>query len=149
MAGAVARYTISRTPAGELPGVFAEFRRVPAPGAPLLLAFQADDDVLRLDRPFGRPVILDFRRGRPERIEAPAGAAGPKVATRLVASRNPTSGPRRRTCWPTGRRNGRRGGPREARVCPEEAPGARLRPGSPVPARPSGGVPRDRGPGMP
>ncbi|MDY0815584.1 class I SAM-dependent methyltransferase [Kitasatospora purpeofusca] len=89
LSGAVAWYSIIHTPAGELPRVFAEFRRVLAAGAPLLLAFQVGDDVLRLDRPFGRPVTLDFRRGRPERIEALAEAAGLRVTTRLVREPEP------------------------------------------------------------
>ncbi|MFJ8437055.1 class I SAM-dependent DNA methyltransferase [Kitasatospora sp. NPDC094019] len=89
LAGAVAWYSIIHTPAGQLPGVFAEFHRVLAPGAPLLLAFQVGDDALRLDRPFGRPVTLDFRCQRPERIEALAAAAGLRVTTRLVREPEP------------------------------------------------------------
>ncbi|WP_328956571.1 class I SAM-dependent methyltransferase [Kitasatospora purpeofusca] len=89
LAGIVAWYSIIHTPAEQLPRVFDEFHRVLAPGAPLLLAFQVGDDALRLERPFGRPVTLDFRRGRPERIEALAGAAGLKVTTRLVREPEP------------------------------------------------------------
>lgn len=68
LAGVVSWYSSIHTPAEELPALFAEFRRVLAPGGHLLLAFQAGDAPLRLDRPFDRPVGLDFQRRRPERM---------------------------------------------------------------------------------
>ncbi|WP_406113521.1 class I SAM-dependent methyltransferase [Kitasatospora purpeofusca] len=89
LAGIVAWYSIIHTPAGQLPRVFAEFHRVLAPGAPVVLAFQVGDGALRLDRPFGHPVTLDFRRRRPERIEELAAAAGLTVTTRLVREPEP------------------------------------------------------------
>ncbi len=84
LAGAVAWYSIIHTPAEHLPRLFAEFHRVLAPGAPLALAFQVGDTPLRVEEPFGHPVALDFRRRRPERVEALAAAAGLTVTTRLV-----------------------------------------------------------------
>ncbi|MFC5668099.1 class I SAM-dependent DNA methyltransferase [Kitasatospora misakiensis] len=84
LAGIVAWYSIIHTPAGELPRVFEEFHRVLAPGAPIVLAFQVGDGALRVDNPFGRPVALDFRRRRPDRVEALAAGAGLTVTTRLV-----------------------------------------------------------------
>ena len=45
-AGLVAWYSIVNTPDEALPAVFAEFHRVLAPGAPVLLAFQTGDEVV-------------------------------------------------------------------------------------------------------
>ncbi|WP_030062170.1 MULTISPECIES: class I SAM-dependent DNA methyltransferase [Streptomyces] len=84
LTGAVAWYSIIHTPAERLPEVFAEFARVLAPGGYLLLAFQVGDEPLHLDRPFGRPVSLDFRRLRPERVEELAREAGLSVTSRTV-----------------------------------------------------------------
>jgi SAM-dependent methyltransferase len=84
LTGAVAWYSIIHTPAERLPEVFAEFARVLAPGGRLLLAFQVGDEPLRLEEPFGRPVSLDFRRLRPERVEELARAAGLPVTSRTV-----------------------------------------------------------------
>ncbi|MFE6872539.1 class I SAM-dependent DNA methyltransferase [Kitasatospora sp. NPDC057692] len=84
LAGIVAWYSIIHTPAEQLPQVFAEFRRVLAPGAPLVLAFQVGEGSLRIEDPFGHPVTLDFRRQQPDDIEALAAEAGLKVTTRLV-----------------------------------------------------------------
>lgn len=89
LAGIVAWYSIIHTPAGQLPRVFAEFHRVLAPGAPVVLAFQVGDGALRLDRPFGHPVTLDFRRHAARRIEELAAAAGLTVTTRLVREPEP------------------------------------------------------------
>ncbi|MFF2662294.1 class I SAM-dependent DNA methyltransferase [Kitasatospora sp. NPDC058032] len=84
LSGIVAWYSIIHTPAGQLPRVFAEFHRVLAPGAPLVLAFQVGDDALRIEDPFGHPVTLDFRRRQPGAIERLATEAGLKVTTRLI-----------------------------------------------------------------
>jgi SAM-dependent methyltransferase len=43
--GVLSWYSIIHTPPEQLPGVFAEFHRVLAPGAPLLLAFKAGDQL--------------------------------------------------------------------------------------------------------
>ncbi|WP_202529259.1 class I SAM-dependent methyltransferase [Streptomyces sp. SID486] len=66
LTGAVSWYSSIHTPAHRLPHLFAEFHRVLAPGGRLLLAFQTGDAPLRLDRPWDRPVVLDFHRRRPE-----------------------------------------------------------------------------------
>ncbi|MFD5916286.1 class I SAM-dependent DNA methyltransferase [Kitasatospora sp. NPDC058201] len=84
LAGAVAWYSIIHTPEEHLPRVFAEFHRVLAPGGHLLLAFQVGDRPLRVDRPFGHPVVLDFRRRQPDHVTALAAGAGLTVTTRLV-----------------------------------------------------------------
>ncbi|MER6366685.1 methyltransferase domain-containing protein [Kitasatospora sp. NPDC001527] len=84
LAGVVAWYSIIHTPAEHLPRAFAEFHRVLAPGAPLLLAFQVGDAALRIEDPWGHPVTLDFRRRQPAHIETLATDAGLRVTTRLV-----------------------------------------------------------------
>ena len=55
-----------------------------APGGNLLLAFQVGDEPLHLDRPFGHPVSLDFRRLRPARVSELAREAGLTVHARLL-----------------------------------------------------------------
>ncbi|MQY35501.1 Ubiquinone/menaquinone biosynthesis C-methyltransferase UbiE [Streptomyces sp. RB17] len=76
LAGAVSWYSSIHTPAAELPALFAEFHRVLRPGGHLLVAFQVGEEPRRHDRPWGRPVVLDFQRRRPERIAALLGDAG-------------------------------------------------------------------------
>ncbi|WP_030860668.1 class I SAM-dependent DNA methyltransferase [Streptomyces sp. NRRL S-37] len=76
LAGAVSWYSTIHTPQDELPAVYAEFRRVLAPGGHLLLAFQCGDAPRRHERPWGHPVTLDFRRMRPEHVVALLEAAG-------------------------------------------------------------------------
>ncbi|MFF7459719.1 class I SAM-dependent DNA methyltransferase [Kitasatospora sp. NPDC008115] len=92
LAGIVAWYSIIHTPAEQLPRVFAEFHRTLAPGAPVILAFQAGEGALRIEDPFGYPAALDFRRRQPDHLEALATEAGLKVTTRLV--REPEDGER-------------------------------------------------------
>ncbi|MFJ9471785.1 class I SAM-dependent DNA methyltransferase [Streptomyces caniferus] len=84
LGGVVAWYSIIHTPQERLPEVFAEFHRVLAPGGHLLLAFQTGDEPLHIDRPFGRPVSLDFRRRQPDRIADLVGRAGLSVRARLL-----------------------------------------------------------------
>ncbi|GGY02167.1 class I SAM-dependent methyltransferase [Streptomyces hiroshimensis] len=84
LAGALAYYSIIHTPQELLPEVFAEFHRVLAPGAHLLVAFQVGDEPLHLDRPFGHPVSLDFHRRQPDRIAELLGRAGLVIHARLV-----------------------------------------------------------------
>ncbi|MEU8999436.1 class I SAM-dependent methyltransferase [Streptomyces caniferus] len=84
LGGVVAWYSIIHTPQERLPEVFAEFHRVLAPGGHLLLAFQTGDEPLHIDRPFGHPVSLDFRRRQPDRIADLVGRAGLSVRARLL-----------------------------------------------------------------
>ncbi|WP_371518572.1 class I SAM-dependent methyltransferase [Kitasatospora sp. NBC_01300] len=84
LTGAVAWYSIIHTPAERLPEVFAEFARVLAPGGHLLLAFQVGDEPLRIDRPFGHPVALDFRRQQPDRIAELVRVAGLRLTSRTL-----------------------------------------------------------------
>ncbi|WP_371102385.1 class I SAM-dependent methyltransferase [Streptomyces sp. PU_AKi4] len=76
LGGVVSWYSTIHTPQEELPAVYAEFRRVLAPGGHLLLAFQCGDEPRRHEHPWGHPVALDFRRMRPERVTPLLEAAG-------------------------------------------------------------------------
>ncbi|MEU5522456.1 methyltransferase domain-containing protein [Streptomyces sp. NPDC047860] len=87
--GVVSYYSTIHTPQHELPPIYAEFRRVLAPGGHLLLAFQCGDEPRRHDRPFGRPVSLDFRRLQPERIAALLEEAGFRIVQRTVRAAEP------------------------------------------------------------
>lgn len=84
LAAAVSWYSSIHTPVDQLPSLFAEFHRVLAPGGYLLLAFQAGDQPLTLDRPFGHPVTLDFERRRPEAVAELLEAAGFTLRSRTV-----------------------------------------------------------------
>ncbi|MCT7350839.1 class I SAM-dependent methyltransferase [Streptomyces sp. 15-116A] len=86
--GVVSLYSTIHTPEDELPALFTEFRRVLKPGGHLLLAFQAGDEPLRLERPFGHPVTLDFQRRRPERMAALLEAAGLTLVLNSVRARD-------------------------------------------------------------
>ncbi|MEU4926961.1 class I SAM-dependent methyltransferase [Streptomyces yokosukanensis] len=84
LAGVVSWYSSIHTPVAELPALFAEFHRVLAPGGHLLLAFQVGEEPLRLERPWGRPVTLDFLRRHPERMAELLTAAGFTLGSRTV-----------------------------------------------------------------
>lgn len=84
LAAAVSWYSSIHTPVDRLPFLFAEFHRVLIPGGYLLLAFQAGDQPLTLDRPFGHPVTLDFERRRPELMAELLEAAGFRLRSRTV-----------------------------------------------------------------
>ncbi|MFE0901787.1 class I SAM-dependent DNA methyltransferase [Streptomyces rochei] len=84
LAGAVSWYSSIHTPWERLPDLFGEVRRVLAPGGHFLLGFQVGDEPLHLDRPFGRPVALDFERRRPEPVARLLEEAGFTVLSRTV-----------------------------------------------------------------
>ncbi|WP_408649001.1 class I SAM-dependent DNA methyltransferase [Streptomyces poriticola] len=84
LAGVVSWYSSIHTADERLPGLFAEFRRVLAPGGYLLLAFQTGDEPRRVERPFGHPVSLDFRRLRPGRVAELLEGAGFGLRARTV-----------------------------------------------------------------
>ncbi|WP_228989660.1 class I SAM-dependent methyltransferase [Streptomyces sp. DH8] len=68
LGGLLAWYSTIHVPDEELPLAFAEFHRVLAPGAPVLLGFQVGDEALRMTEALGEEVALVFHRRRPERI---------------------------------------------------------------------------------
>ncbi|WP_328439097.1 methyltransferase domain-containing protein [Streptomyces sp. NBC_00444] len=84
LAGAVSWYSSIHTPVNELPSLFAEFRRVLAPGGHLLIAFQIGDEPRRHERPWGHEVTLDFQRRRPDQIDGLLRAAGFAPVMRMV-----------------------------------------------------------------
>ncbi|MEH0472153.1 methyltransferase domain-containing protein [Streptomyces sp. B21-097] len=84
LAGVVSFYSTIHTPVDELPALFAEFHRVLAPGGHLLLAFQVGGEPRRHERPWGRPVTLDFERRRPEQMEKLLSGAGFAMFSRTV-----------------------------------------------------------------
>lgn len=84
LAGAVSWYSTIHTPDERLPALFAEIARVLAPGGYLLIGFQVGDVPRTHDRPFGRPVTLDFVRRRPERVARLLSTAGLTPYSRTV-----------------------------------------------------------------
>ncbi|MFJ2022707.1 class I SAM-dependent methyltransferase [Streptomyces sp. NPDC087897] len=68
LGGLLAWYSTIHVPDEELPRAFAEFRRVLAPGAPVLLGFQVGDEALRMTEALGEEVALVFHRRQPERM---------------------------------------------------------------------------------
>ncbi|MCW2536601.1 MAG: Methyltransferase protein [Modestobacter sp.] len=97
LGGVLAWYSIVNLPAEQLPVVFAEFRRVLAPGGWLLLAFQAGDESLHATEWFGHPVSLDLHRRPPELVAELLGQAGFAVSAQLVREPDESSaekGPR-------------------------------------------------------
>ncbi|MFF7966401.1 class I SAM-dependent DNA methyltransferase [Streptomyces sp. NPDC007903] len=90
LAGVVSWYSSIHTPTERLPALFAEFRRVLAPGGHLLLAFQAGEEPRRHDQPWGHPVSLDFLRRDPEHLAALLTEAGFALNSRTVREPGPT-----------------------------------------------------------
>jgi SAM-dependent methyltransferase len=91
LGGIVALYSIIHIPSERLPGVFAEFFRVLAPGGQLMLAFQAgNDDPQHVDEWFGHAVSLDAHRWSPRRIGELLGEAGFLLRASMV--REPEAG---------------------------------------------------------
>lgn len=68
LGGLVAWYSIINIPPAHLPGVFAEFHRVLAPGGHLLLGFQVRDEPKHLTEAFGREISLVFQALSPELV---------------------------------------------------------------------------------
>ncbi|MGW7226562.1 class I SAM-dependent methyltransferase [Streptomyces cyaneofuscatus] len=92
LGGLLAWYSTIHVPDEELPGVFAEFHRVLAPGAPVQLGFQVGDEPLRMTEALGEEVSLVFHRRQPERVAALLRAAGLEVRA-VVRRERETEGP--------------------------------------------------------
>ena len=103
LAGAVLFYSIVHFDSGDLPAVFAELRRVLAPGGLALLAFHvsndAGDDVVHVEDLFGAPVSLDFRFHDPDRVERALRAAGLSSIERVVREPYPDAEYPSRRCY--------------------------------------------------
>jgi ubiquinone/menaquinone biosynthesis C-methylase UbiE len=84
LAGLVAWYSIIHLPPELLPGVFAGFRRVLAPGGHLLIAVKAGDRRIRLQQAYGHQVEYDVHWLPPERLAAQLTEAGLAVHATLV-----------------------------------------------------------------
>jgi SAM-dependent methyltransferase len=76
LSGLNAWFSTIHVPDAELPGVFAEFRRVLAPGASLMLAFQIGDEAQHYTEAWGHEVDLTIHRRRPEVVTALLAEAG-------------------------------------------------------------------------
>jgi SAM-dependent methyltransferase len=85
LAGVVAMYSIIHVPPPQLPTVFAEFRRILAPGGHTLVAFQVGDDAL-LHRTewFGRTIALDRYWLKPDRVADLLVRAGFEIRARML-----------------------------------------------------------------
>ena len=84
LGGIVAWYSIIHIPPPNLPGVFAEFRRVLAPGAVLALAFKVGDERRRLEHAYGHDVSYDVYWMPPDLITDLLAQAGFAVRARLL-----------------------------------------------------------------
>ncbi|MFH0516501.1 class I SAM-dependent methyltransferase [Streptomyces sp. M41] len=89
LSGAMSFYSSIHTPMEKLPALFAECHRVLAPGAPLLVAFQAGEEHRHHDRPWGHPVALTFQRRRPQDMADLLTAAGFTLLSRTVREADP------------------------------------------------------------
>lgn len=131
LAGALSWYSSIHTPEDRLPGLFAEFHRVLAPGGRLLVAFQAGEAPLRL--------------GGPSAARSPSTSSGGVPSTSRRCSRRPASPCRPGWCAnrtrPSARPRPRPSSPPASRPPPPDpaarAPPATRRPPGPVPARAS------------
>ncbi|MFI7099579.1 class I SAM-dependent DNA methyltransferase [Streptomyces sp. NPDC050161] len=82
--GIVAWYSVIHIPRELLPGIFAEFHRVLAPGGHLALAFKAGEEQVALTHAYGHDIALDVYRWTPDRLEELLGRAQLTVTARLI-----------------------------------------------------------------
>jgi hypothetical protein len=87
--GVCAWYSTIHVPDAVLHEVFAEFRRVLAPGGVVLLAFQAGEGSRLLTEAFGVPVDLEFRRRTPAFVTGALESAGLTVFAEAVRAAEP------------------------------------------------------------
>jgi SAM-dependent methyltransferase len=84
LGGLLAWYSTIHVPDEDLPGVFAGFGRVLAPGGYALLGFQAGDGPVHLTRALGHKISLDFHHRQPERVAGLLTQAGLVARARLL-----------------------------------------------------------------
>jgi ubiquinone/menaquinone biosynthesis C-methylase UbiE len=85
LAGALTWYSVIHTPPERQPAVFAECARVLRPGAPLLTAFQAADDVpVHHRQGYGHDISLHMWRMDPDRVARQLTEAGFDVRARVL-----------------------------------------------------------------
>ncbi|MEV4319367.1 class I SAM-dependent methyltransferase [Actinocrispum sp. NPDC049592] len=92
LGGIVAWYSIIHTPPESLPGIFAEFHRVLAPGGHLLVAFKAGDERRHLAHAYGHDLSLEVYWLPPERVAELSSRAGLVEVARLVRDPDRTEG---------------------------------------------------------
>jgi ubiquinone/menaquinone biosynthesis C-methylase UbiE len=91
LAGALAWYSVIHTPPVRQPVVFAECARVLRPGARLLTAFQAADDVpVHHRQGYGHDISLHMWRMDPDRVARQLTEAGFDVRARVMREPEPT-----------------------------------------------------------
>lgn len=90
LAGLNAWFSIICVPDPELPGVLAEFHRVLAPGAPLMLSFQIGDGPRHFTEGWGRTVDLTLHFRRPEAVAAMLAEVGFEPVVTMVHDRTST-----------------------------------------------------------
>lgn len=84
LGGIVAWYSIIHIPDEDLLDVFAQFCRVLAPGAPVLLSFAVGDEALHRHEVGGHEVSLDFHPRQPDTVTDLLAEAGLSERARLV-----------------------------------------------------------------
>jgi SAM-dependent methyltransferase len=84
LGGIVAWYSIIHIPGEGLPGVFAEFHRVLAPGGYVQLAFQVGHELTRRTEARGHEISLAFHRRQPDRVADLLTQAGLVVRARML-----------------------------------------------------------------
>ncbi|AMW12498.1 methyltransferase [Streptomyces qaidamensis] len=86
LGGIVALYSIIHVPDDHLPSVFAGFRRVLQPGAPVLLGFQSGDEDghQRLTERYGQEISLDYYWRTPDTVAAHLEEAGLEMYARVL-----------------------------------------------------------------
>lgn len=88
LGGVLAWYSTIHVPDELLPGVFAEFRRVLAPGGLVLLGFQIGDEPWHMTEAMGHPISLDFHLRQPDLLAGLLGQAGLEVRLRTRRERD-------------------------------------------------------------
>jgi SAM-dependent methyltransferase len=96
LAGIVAFYSLIHLPRPVLPEAFAEFHRVLAPGAPMLLAMHDGTGEIGRDDWLGHQVQVRLTLVAPDELAELATAAGFTVLDNHVRPPAPDEGPRRR-----------------------------------------------------
>ncbi|MFF6875700.1 class I SAM-dependent DNA methyltransferase [Streptomyces sp. NPDC012474] len=86
LGGIVALYSIIHVPDDHLPSVFAGFRRVLLPGAPVLLGFQSGDEDghRRLTERYGQEISLDYYWRTPDTVARHLEEAGLEVYAQVL-----------------------------------------------------------------
>jgi SAM-dependent methyltransferase len=84
LGGELASYSIIHVPWERRGAVFAEFRRVLAPGGQVMLVFQVGDEHRRRDEVDGVAISLDWYRQQPDEVADLLAASGFQVRVRAV-----------------------------------------------------------------